>query len=192
LQLRVDTAGNVQGMRRLSGTGLAAGAAESVARYQRYAPATDASGRPITVWWPVRISIPTEITLELKGLARGGIPGRPIPAGGFRIAELESGPPTFTPLTELPRILNPEEVARATAQSQPHAPGSGWYELPVFFLIDERGGVRRVELDGYSGNAPEFATVLDIARVYRFSPASDEGKPVPVWVRIWVKLRPPA
>jgi hypothetical protein len=189
LQVRIDTTGRPLGMRRLSGTGDVVSRAEMVARYQRYSPALDESGRPVRVWMPVTITIPAPMTLELNGMARGPIAGKPIPPGGFTIADLEGEPPTFTPLTELPKLLNPEEVERAVAQSPPMSHDWGLPVLPHFFLIDRDGSVRRVQPDGFSGNSPEFQTALDIARVYRFSPARHEGKPVPVWLRMRVALR---
>lgn len=192
LSLRIDEQGRVGPIRRLSGNGDVVGGAEMVARYQRYAPARNASGQPVAIWWPVRIATRVPMTLELDGMVRGDLPSRPAPPGGFTVAELENDPPTFTPLTALPTVVNAREVARRTAALLRDRPRSdGWVgrEVSAFFLIDRDGAVRRIRLNP-DGNAPENETARRIAGSYRFTPARRGRAAVVSWVRMSVPVRP--
>jgi hypothetical protein len=190
LEMRLDETGEYSGMQRLSGTGMAAQMAEISARDFRYSPALDEDSVPVPIWWPITITFPPPISLELNGMYRApGHPYREIPPGGFTIEDLLDEKPTFTPLTELPEILNPEEVARASESATP-ASNDSWAEWPVLFLLDTLGVVRRVDLSG-SGTSPEWTTYREVASVYRFSPARKDGQPVPVWVRVFIRIPGP-
>jgi hypothetical protein len=118
------------------------------------------------------------------------LPYREIPSGGYTVEDLlDDERPTFTPLTELPEILNLAEVTQA-ASSAPPATVDFMAEAQAYFLIDTDGTVRRIEFDR-TGDAPELVTFRDVASRYRFSPARKDGTPVPVWVRIFFRIPPP-
>jgi hypothetical protein len=191
LEMRLNENGEYSGIRRRSGTGLAAQVAEATARYYRFSPALDEAGRPVAVWWPITITLPPPMSLELTGMYRHpDMPYREIPPGGFTIEDLlDDERPTFTPLTELPEILNPQEVAEA-APSALSATDAFLAEIPVYFLIDTVGAVRRIATNP-SGDLPGLVPFRELASRYRFSPARKNGAAVPVWIRIFLRIPPP-
>ncbi len=92
--------------------------------------------------------------------------------------------PRFTPFTVAPDILNREEIVSAMARLYPPVlrdAGIGG-EVRVFFYIDERGQVRTTRLDRSSGYAQLDEAALEVASLYRFSPALNRDTRVPVWV----------
>ncbi|HSG48141.1 MAG TPA: energy transducer TonB, partial [Longimicrobiales bacterium] len=52
----------------------------------------------------------------------------------------------------------------------------------VYFLIDENGAVQDFRIDQSSGHQALDQAALDVASVYKFSPALNRDKKVPVWV----------
>jgi TonB family protein len=95
-----------------------------------------------------------------------------------------SARPTFTPYTLAPSILNREEVVRAMLDAYPallRDAGVGG-TVRVYFFIDERGEVRDTRIDSSSGHAALDDAALAVAGTYRFSPARNRDRPVPVWV----------
>ena len=55
-------------------------------------------------------------------------------------------------------------------------------EVRVFFYIDETGHVKTTRLDKSSGYAQLDEAALQVANLYRFSPALNRDTRVPVWV----------
>lgn len=97
--------------------------------------------------------------------------------------ELERGP-TFTPFTVAPRIVNREEVVAAMEDEYPpllRDAGIGG-TVSVYFFLDEDGTVRDVRIDESSGHEALDRAALAVADVYRFTPALNRDRPVPVWV----------
>lgn len=94
------------------------------------------------------------------------------------------GGPTFTPFTVAPSILNREEVVRALASEYPEALRAAGVAgtARLYFFIDDEGQVKEVRLDRSSGNEALDQAALRVARVYRFTPALNRDKKVPVWV----------
>lgn len=92
--------------------------------------------------------------------------------------------PTFTPFTEAPSIRNREEVISAMARSYPpllRDAGIGG-TVRVWFFINDQGIVEQVRLDESSGHEALDEAALNVAGVYAFEPAKNDGKDVPVWV----------
>jgi protein TonB len=95
-----------------------------------------------------------------------------------------SAAPTFTPYTVAPSILNRDEVVRAMVREYPallRDAGIGG-TVKVYFFIDESGQVRDRRIDQSSGHQALDDAALAVAGIYRFSPALNRDKQVPVWV----------
>ena len=95
-----------------------------------------------------------------------------------------SDAPTFTPFTVAPSILNRQEVVRAMEREYPpllRDAGIGG-TVRVYFFIDENGIVGDTRIEESSGHEALDQAALDVAEVYRFSPALNRDKKVPVWV----------
>jgi TonB family protein len=107
----------------------------------------------------------------------------PPPSGSDAVVDI-SAAPTFTPFTVAPRILNVDEVQRAMVREYPallRDAGIGG-TVRVYFFIDENGTVRDRRIDQSSGHPALDQVALAVAEVYRFSPAMNRDKVVPVWV----------
>ena len=95
-----------------------------------------------------------------------------------------SAAPTFTPFTVAPSILNRDEVVRAMIREYPallRDAGIGG-TVRVYFFIDETGQVQDTRIDQSSGHQALDDAALNVANIYRFSPALNRDKEVPVWV----------
>jgi protein TonB len=92
--------------------------------------------------------------------------------------------PTFTPFTEAPSILNRAEVIEAMMERYPpllREAGIGG-TARIYFFIEADGSVGNILLDRSSGHPALDEAALDVADVYRFSPAMNRDEAVPVWV----------
>jgi protein TonB len=95
-----------------------------------------------------------------------------------------SAAPTFTPFTVAPSILNRTDVIRAMEREYPpllRDAGIGG-TVRVYFFIDESGSVQDTRIDQSSGHQALDDAALEVAGIYRFSPALNRDKQVPVWV----------
>lgn len=95
-----------------------------------------------------------------------------------------SAAPTFTPFTVAPSILNRDDVVRAMEREYPpllRDAGIGG-TMRVYFFIDENGQVQDHRIDQSSGHQALDDAALKVAAIYRFSPALNRDKKVPVWV----------
>jgi protein TonB len=95
-----------------------------------------------------------------------------------------SAAPTFTPFTVAPSILNRDEVVRAMEREYPpllRDAGIGG-TVKVYFFIDENGQVQDTRIDQTSGHQALDDAALKVANIYKFSPALNRDKKVPVWV----------
>jgi protein TonB len=95
-----------------------------------------------------------------------------------------SAAPTFTPYTVAPSILNRDAVIKAMEREYPpllRDAGIGG-TVRVYFFIDETGKVIDHRIDQSSGHQALDEAALKVADVYRFSPALNRDKKVPVWV----------
>ncbi|MDZ7780541.1 MAG: M56 family metallopeptidase [Gemmatimonadota bacterium] len=107
----------------------------------------------------------------------------PEPALAEVPAEL-AAEPTFTPFTVAPEIRNRDEVIASMEAEYPpllREAGIGG-TVRVYFLISETGRVADVRIDQSSGHEALDRAALDVASVYRFTPALNREQPTPVWV----------
>ncbi len=97
-----------------------------------------------------------------------------------------SAAPTFTPYTVRPDLTNEREVQRALEREYPpilRDAGIGG-TVNVHFFIDEEGMVQRTLVAQTSGHASLDEAALRVANVFRFTPALNLDKIVPVWIAI--------
>ncbi len=94
------------------------------------------------------------------------------------------GAPTFTPYSVAPSILNRADIVRAMEREYPpllRDAGIGG-TVRVYFFIDENGRVQDRQIDESSGHQALDAAAMAVFDIYRFSPALNRDKAVPVWV----------
>ena len=122
-------------------------------------------------------------------VARRGDAGDAVIAAGPAASPQESdlsARPTFTPYTVAPSILNRAEVVQAMRDAYPallRDAGIGG-TIRMYFFIDENGDVRDTRIDLSSGHPALDDAALRVASVYRFSPALNRDRRVPVWVSL--------
>jgi TonB family protein len=107
------------------------------------------------------------------------------------LKELVDGP-VFTPYTVRPDVTNRGEVARALEREYPPSlrdAGIGG-RVRVWFLIDARGVVRKLQIDESSGRQALDEAAIRVAGVFRFDSARNREQPVPVWVSIPILFTP--
>ena len=95
-----------------------------------------------------------------------------------------SAAPTFTPFTVAPSIMNRNEVVRAMEREYPpllRDAGIGGTVL-IYFFIDEEGRVQDRRVNESSGHQSLDDAALAVSEIYRFTPAMNRDKKVPVWV----------
>ncbi|HKJ01340.1 MAG TPA: M56 family metallopeptidase [Longimicrobiales bacterium] len=166
----VDTTGTVTDVRiqKSSGHQPLDDAALRVARVFRFDPARNKEQKVDTwVAFPIRF-------------------GAPEPAPSPPASELTdpASGPVFTPFTVAPSIVNRQEVIAAMVREYPselREQGIGG-TVRVYFLVDDDGTVARSIVDRSSGNTALDEAALKVASVYRFTPALNKDKKVPVWV----------
>jgi protein TonB len=93
--------------------------------------------------------------------------------------------PVFTPYTVRPEILNKEDVMRAMERDYPpllRDAGIGGTVI-VYFFIDAKGEVQKSQIFKTSGHPQLDSAAVKVASVYKFSPALNRDKKVPVWVQ---------
>ncbi len=96
-----------------------------------------------------------------------------------------SAQPTFTPYTVGPSILNKTEVIKSMERNYPpllRDAGIGGTVI-VYFFINEKGVVKDTRIFKSSGHAQLDSAALKVSEVYKFSPALNRDKKVPVWVQ---------
>lgn len=94
--------------------------------------------------------------------------------------------PRFTPFTLAPRIINVREVQDAMIALYPsdlREAGIGG-RISVWFFIDEEGLVRDRHIERSTGHEALDRVALQVAEVYRFTPAMNRDQRVPVWVSL--------
>jgi TonB family protein len=100
------------------------------------------------------------------------------------IPEAITKEPTFTPFTAAPSILNRQEVIEAMEGQYPpllREAGIGG-TVRVYFFIGTDGVVQDARVDKTSGHTALDDAAIRVARVFRFAPALNGDKEVPVWV----------
>ena len=114
-------------------------------------------------------------------------PGQAEPreTGREDVAGLQAGP-VFTPMTVRPDILNRRELQQALMTLYPpilRDAGVGG-TVVVWFFISEEGTVLDRRISESSGHLPLDEAALQVADVFRFSPALNREQIVPVWIQL--------
>lgn len=97
-----------------------------------------------------------------------------------------SSAPVFTPYTVAPDYTNGDEVRRALEREYPpllRDAGIGG-TVQVWFFIDENGIVQNRQVNESSGHTALDDAALRVAPVFKFTPALNRDKAVPVWVSL--------
>ncbi len=144
-------------------------------------PPPKAIARPAT---PVIASADIEEDITIAPTTFEENPVEDLPPPPAEKAQDLSAAPTFTPFTVAPSIQNRSEVIKAMEREYPpllRDAGIGG-TVKVYFFIDETGVVKDKRIDQSSGHQALDDAALKVADVYRFSPALNRDKKVPVWV----------
>ena len=175
-------------------------AALRVAPVFRFTPALNRD-RPVPVWVQLPITFTTgpgpqeaaaraaaeraAVVAEARAAAERAASAAEETGAGGAEADLSAGP-TFTPYTAAPEYVNAAEVTRALEREYPpllRDAGIGGTTI-VWFFIDRTGEVQRQEIRTSSGSEALDEAALRVAPVFRFTPALNQGEPVPVWVQL--------
>jgi protein TonB len=146
-------------------------------------PPPRAIARPAT---PViaEANIDEDITIAPTTFEDNPVEDLPPPPENTETVRNLADAPTFTPYTVEPSILNRDEVIRMMEREYPpllRDAGIGG-TVRVYFFINENGAVQDTRLDVSSGHQALDEAALKVADAYRFSPALNRDKRVPVWV----------
>jgi len=153
-------------------------------------PPPQAIARPAT---PVIASteVSEEITIAPTTFEENPVSALPPPPEVTEDDKDISARPTFTPFTVAPDILNREEIIQAMIRAYPpllRDAGIGGV-TKVYFFIDETGVVKDTRVSESSGHEALDQAALEVANLYRFSPALNRDTRVPVWVSFPVEFR---
>jgi len=132
-----------------------------------------------------------DITIAPTTFELNPVADLPLPMPSQEAAVDVGAQPTFTPFTVAPTILNREEVRQALVEAYPpllRNAGIGG-TVRVFFFIDEGGTVQDHRIQQSSGHQHLDEAALAVAGLYRFSPALNRDKKVPVWVLFPIEFR---
>ncbi len=97
-----------------------------------------------------------------------------------------SAAPVFTPMTVRPEIRNRSEVQAALMREYPPVlrdAGIGG-QIVVWFFISEEGRVLNRRVSESSGHGALDEAALKVADVFRFTPALNRERIVPVWIQL--------
>ena len=138
---------------------------------------------------PVDTPLGEDPTIEPTGWDEYSIEQLPPPPAVAQGSLAEPRP--FSPFTVRPEILNRAEVARAMEREYPpllRDAGIGG-TVSVHFYVDEEGVVRETRIQESSGYPVLDEAALDVADAFRFSPALNRDRRVPVWVAFPIRFR---
>ena len=151
-------------------------------------PPPEAISRPAT---PViaTAEIEDDITIAPTTFADNPIDDLPLPPTE-EVPDI-SGAPVFTPMTVRPEIRNRAEIQQALMTQYPamlrNAGIGGTVE--VWFFISEEGRVLDRRVFESSGYAQLDEAALEVADVFRFTPALNRDQIVQVWIRFPIKFQ---
>ncbi|MCY3611010.1 MAG: TonB family protein [Gemmatimonadetes bacterium] len=151
-------------------------------------PAPEAIARPaIPVIAPTDIE--TDITIDPTTFTSLSVDDLPEPPGEVELDV--SAAPVIVPYTVEPDYTNAAEVMRALEREYPpllRDAGIGG-TVQVWFFIDENGAVQNQLVQVTSGHTALDEAALRVAPVFRFTPALNRDKAVPVWVSLPITFR---
>jgi len=129
--------------------------------------------------------IDDDITIAPTTFEKNPIEALPPPPTDDGGADLSANP-TFTPMTVHPEIKNRREVEAALMRQYPpilRNAGIGG-TVVVWFFISEEGQVLDRRVSRSSGHTQLDEAALQVANVFRFSPALNRENIVQVWIEI--------
>ena len=140
---------------------------------------------------PVPVDSPLSEDLTITPTDWKTYPVESLPPPPSRSEEPVADGPRITPFTVRPEILNRSEVERAMEREYPAIlrDASIGGTVSVYFFVDEEGVVRDRRLHESSGYPALDAAALAVADVFRFSPALNRDRRVPVWVALPIRFR---
>ena len=154
-------------------------------------PPPRAIARPAT---PVMATttVDQDITIALTTFESNPIAALPPPPTTQKQEAVDvSVAPVFTPMTVRPEIKNLAEVQQALLAQYPaslrQARISGIVE--VWFFISEEGRVADTRIFTSSGFEEFDQAALRVANVFEFTPALNQDRLVPVWIRFPIEFR---
>ncbi len=155
-------------------------------------PPPQAIQRPAT---PVisEVAVDEDITIAPTTFDFNTVENLPPPPteSAVEAAEDLTAGPTFTPYTVGPTLLNRSQVAEAMVESYPEVlrrSGIGGV-VRVYFFINQEGVVQDFRIHQSSGFTELDEAALAVADVYRFSPAMNRDREVPVWVSLPIEFQ---
>ena len=151
-------------------------------------PAPEAIARPAT---PVvaAVTIDEEITIAPVTFDKNPVDNLPRPPEEVKTNMRDAR--GFSVYTVAPRYTNVDEVRRALEREYPallRDAGIGG-TVQMWFFIDEYGDVQDQEVRTSSGHPALDEAALRVAPVFRFTPALNRDKAVPVWVSLPIIFR---
>ncbi len=139
----------------------------------------------------------SEEAVALNGIIiPGGLGGTPrrattrdvtsVDAGAIRQVGVERTGPLFTPMTIRPEIRNESEVMEALMREfSPSLRDAGIDgQVVVWVFISGEGRVLDRRISQSSGHTPLDEAVLNVAKIFRFSPARNRDQRVQVWIEL--------
>ena len=146
-------------------------------------PPPEAISRPAT---PVEVTdVDLDVTIALTTFEKNPVEVLPPPPTDDGGVDLLANP-VFTPMTVHPEIRNRREVQTALMREYPpllRNAGIGG-TVVVWFFISEEGQVLDRRVARSSGHVPLDEAALQVADVFRFSPALNRENIVQVWIQL--------
>ncbi len=152
-------------------------------------PPPEAISRPATPVMAVT-EIDEDITIALTTFEENPIEVLPPPPTDQEEADL-SATPVFTPMTVRPDLKNRREVGEALVRLYPpllRNAGIGG-EVVVWFFLSEEGTVLDRRVSQSSGYTQFDEAALEVADVFRFTPALNRDRIVQVWIQLPITFR---
>jgi protein TonB len=135
------------------------------------------------------VDLDEDVTIERSDWESHPLETLPLPR--TRTETDVSAAPGWTPYTVAPTILNRDQVTKAMEREYPallrDAKIGG--TVMVYFYIDEDGVVRDRRIDQSSGHRGLDEAALAVAETFRFSPALNRDRKVPVWVSLPIRFQ---
>lgn len=146
-------------------------------------PPPEAIARPAT---PVVTSATIDEDITIAPVTFDENPVENLPPPPDEVETDIGAAPVFTPYTVKPDYTNAAEVRRALEREYPpllRDAGIGGTTI-VWFFIDEQGVVQNQQVQASSGHQALDDAALRVAPVFKFTPALNRDKAVPVWVQL--------
>ena len=146
-------------------------------------PPPEAIARPAT---PVVTSATIDEDITIAPVTFDENPVENLPPPPDEVETDIGAAPVFTPYTVKPDYTNGNEVRRALEREYPpllRDAGIGGTTI-VWFFIDEQGVVQNQVVQASSGHQALDDAALRVAPVFKFTPALNRDKAVPVWVQL--------